>query len=186
MTRTFIQTDEFLKNWQKLGLSDDDLRRLEYAIMMNPKVGSVIPGTGKLRKMRFAYENRGKSGTAWHIGKRVKGGMVMSSVYESIMAGLTEAIGDVQSTEKKLKRRAVTIIPVKEYEASEIKAIRKSTGLSQKLFAGYMGVSDKTVEAWESGKNKPSGVASRLLTMMEMDADLTTDFPFVKIEEHIQ
>lgn len=63
MTRTFIQTDEFLKNWEALGLTDDDLRRLEYAIMKDPKIGAVIPGTGKLRKMRFAYENRGKSGS---------------------------------------------------------------------------------------------------------------------------
>lgn len=105
----------------------------------------------------------------------------MSSVYESIVAGLTEAIEDVQSKEKKLKRRVVTIVPVKEYEASEIKAIRKSTGLSQKLFAGYMGVSDKTVEAWEAGKNKPSGTASRLLAMMEMDSELTKQFPFVQV-----
>jgi len=105
----------------------------------------------------------------------------MSSVYESIVTGLTEAIEDVQGEEKKLKRRVVTIVPVKEYEASEIKAIRKTTGLSQKLFAGYMGVSDKTVEAWEAGKNRPSGAASRLLTMMEMDADLTKEFPFVKV-----
>ena len=64
MTRTFIQTNQFAKNWEELGLTDDDLRRLEYAIMKNPKIGPVIPGTGKLRKMRFAYENRGKSGSA--------------------------------------------------------------------------------------------------------------------------
>lgn len=105
----------------------------------------------------------------------------MNNIYESIVAGLTEAIEDAQSKEKKLKRRVVTIVPVKEYEADEIKAIRKSTGLSQKLFAGYMGVSDKTVEAWESGKNRPSGAASRLLTMMEMDAELTKEFPFVQV-----
>lgn len=105
----------------------------------------------------------------------------MNNIYESIVTGLTEAIEDVQSKEKKLKRRVVTIVPVKEYEADEIKAIRKSTGLSQKLFAGYMGVSDKTVEAWEAGKNRPSGAASRLLTMMEMDAELTKEFPFVQV-----
>ena len=63
MTRTFIQTDEFLKKWEELGLTDDDLRRLEYAIMKDPKIGPVIPGTGKLRKMRFGYDNRGKSGS---------------------------------------------------------------------------------------------------------------------------
>ncbi|MBE5874752.1 MAG: helix-turn-helix domain-containing protein [Lachnospiraceae bacterium] len=105
----------------------------------------------------------------------------MSKVYESIMAGLTEAVEDAQSKDNKLRRRVVTIVPVKEYSASEIQAIRKSTGLSQRLFAGYMGVSDKTVEAWEAGKNRPSGAASRLLTMMEMDADLTKEFPFVKV-----
>lgn len=105
----------------------------------------------------------------------------MSKVYESIMAGLTEAVEDAQSKDKKLRRRVVTIVPVKEYSASEIQAIRKSTGLSQRLFAGYMGVSDKTVEAWEAGKNRPSGAASRLLTMMEMDTDLTKEFPFVKV-----
>lgn len=105
----------------------------------------------------------------------------MSSVYESIAAGLAEAIEDAGSTDKKLKRRIVTIVPVKEYSASEIQAIRKSTGLSQKLFAGYMGVSDKTVEAWEAGKNRPSGAASRLLAMMEMDSELTKEFPFVQI-----
>ncbi len=33
MTRTFIQTDEFIKNWERLGLTDDDLRRLELEIM---------------------------------------------------------------------------------------------------------------------------------------------------------
>lgn len=29
MTRTFIQTDEFVKQWALLGFNDDDLRRLE-------------------------------------------------------------------------------------------------------------------------------------------------------------
>ena len=32
----------------------------------------------------------------------------------------------------------------------------------------YMGVSAKTVEAWEAGTNRPSGTASRILSMMEM------------------
>lgn len=102
----------------------------------------------------------------------------MSRSYESIMAGLTEAVEDVK--EKKLPRRIVTVLPVKEYQAEEVKAIRRRTGLSQKLFAGYMGVSDKTVEAWESGKNHPSGAASRILNMMEMDEELVSNFPFVQ------
>ena len=31
--------------------------------MQNPKIGAVIQGTGKMRKMRFAFEGRGKSGS---------------------------------------------------------------------------------------------------------------------------
>ncbi len=105
----------------------------------------------------------------------------MSSVYESIMTGLNEAVEDAKSSEKKLKRRVVTIVPVKAYGAEEVQAIRKGTGLSQRLFAGYMGVSEKTVEAWESGRNQPSGAASRILHMMEMNSELTKEFPFVEI-----
>lgn len=104
----------------------------------------------------------------------------MSSVYKSIMNGLNEAIEDAKSENKKLKRQTMSIMPVKDYTADEIKSIRKNTGFSQKLFAGYLGVSVKTVEAWESGTNQPSGSASRLLNMMEMDKELTLRFPFVK------
>lgn len=62
MTRTFIQTKEFSRNWDELGFNDDDLRRLELQIMSDPQIGAVMRGTGKLRKMRFALENGGKSG----------------------------------------------------------------------------------------------------------------------------
>ena len=71
----------------------------------------------------------------------------MSNVYESIMTGLNEAVEDSKSYEKKLTRRVVTVIPVKEYNASEVKKIRNSIGMSQKTFASYLGVSCKTVEA---------------------------------------
>jgi putative transcriptional regulator len=104
-----------------------------------------------------------------------------NSVYDSIMQGLMEAVEDAKSAAPSLKRRVVTISPVKEYCAEEIKSIRQETGLSQKLFAGYIGVSPKTVEAWEAGINHPSGAASRILNMMEMDANLITDFPFIKL-----
>lgn len=70
----------------------------------------------------------------------------------------------------------MTIVPVKQYKASEVQDIRKKTGMSQKIFASYIGVSPKTVEAWEAGTNHPSGAASRLLNMMEMDVELTKNF----------
>lgn len=62
MTRTFIQTDEFSFQWDSLGFNDDDLRRLEFDIMMKHDKYPVIQGTGGLRKARFAFEHRGKRG----------------------------------------------------------------------------------------------------------------------------
>lgn len=107
----------------------------------------------------------------------------MSDVFNSIMTGLTEALDDVKSSEKKLKRRVVSVVPVKKYTADEVKKIRKHTAMSQKIFASYLGVSEKTVEAWEAGINTPSGTASRILNMMEMNENLIYDFPFVKYEK---
>ncbi len=103
----------------------------------------------------------------------------MSDVYESIMTGLSEAVEDARSEKKKLKRRVVTVTPVKQYQPDEVKKIRNTVGMSQKIFASYLGVSDKTVEAWESGTNHPSGAASRLLNMMEINENLIEEFPFV-------
>lgn len=55
----------------------------------------------------------------------------MNSVYESIMAGLTEAVEDAKGSEKELKRRVVSIIPAKEYGAEQVKKIRNAAGVSQ-------------------------------------------------------
>lgn len=105
----------------------------------------------------------------------------MSKVYNSIMTGLTEAVEDAKSKEKKLNKRVVSVLPVKKYKAIEIQRIRKSTGMSQRVFASYLGVSEKTVEAWEMGINQPSGAASRLLNMMEINNKITEEYPFVKM-----
>ena len=63
MTRKFIESPSFRGDWKNLGLNDDDLRRLQEEIIIDPKVGVVLCGTGGIRKMRFAFEKRGKSGS---------------------------------------------------------------------------------------------------------------------------
>lgn len=47
-----------------MGLDDNDLQALQTELLKDPQIGSVIQGTGKLRKMRFAFPNRGKSGSS--------------------------------------------------------------------------------------------------------------------------
>lgn len=63
MRRTFIQTEMFTKQWDSLGLTDEDMCRLEKEILRNPQIGPVVPGTGRLRKIRFATGNKGKRGS---------------------------------------------------------------------------------------------------------------------------
>lgn len=63
MTRTFVELPLFRNRWEDLGLTDADLVRLQTELLSDPKIGSVMRGTGGVRKMRFAFEHRGKSGS---------------------------------------------------------------------------------------------------------------------------
>ncbi len=63
MTRTFVELPFFQKKWKAMGLDDKDLKRLQEELIADPKVGAAMQGTGGIRKMRFAFEKRGKSGS---------------------------------------------------------------------------------------------------------------------------
>ena len=64
MNRTFMFTSYFVKEWTRLGFTDDDQIRLEQMLSKNPILADVIVGSGGFRKLRFAFEGRGKSGSA--------------------------------------------------------------------------------------------------------------------------
>lgn len=106
MTRAFIETSLFSKQWAELGYTDNDLLVLENMILDNPKIGDVIPGSGGIRKMRFALKDRGKRG-----GSRVC--YVDFAVYEIVY--LMAAYGKGKKTnlteaEKKELRKVVRLI----------------------------------------------------------------------------
>jgi len=63
MTREFVMLPEFDRQWQKMGLGDDELRQLQGTLLQNPKAGDVIRGTKGLRKIRIAFEGQGKRGS---------------------------------------------------------------------------------------------------------------------------
>ncbi len=52
-------------------------------------------------------------------------------------------------------------------EPKRIKSIRESQRVSQPVFARYLNTSESTVEKWESGAKKPSGMALKLLDIVE-------------------
>lgn len=89
-------------------------------------------------------------------------------VFDDIKTGLGEAIA-YEKGELKAKATTLSIAPVEKFEPCEIKSIRNDTGLTQVLFAKFMGVSVKTVEAWEAGRNHPDGAACRLLSLTQKD-----------------
>lgn len=79
MTREFVWTTAFIAGWNRCGFNSDDLVQLEKALLADPKAGAVIQGTGGARKFRFAYEDRGKSGSArviyvdFEVGEKICG-----------------------------------------------------------------------------------------------------------------
>lgn len=83
-------------------------------------------------------------------------------VFDDIKLGLEQAI-ESEKGNLKVKKTTMSVLPLDVFSAIEIRTIRNNTGLSQVLFARYMGVSVKTVEAWEAGRNQPDGAARRLL-----------------------
>lgn len=54
---------EFDKKWKELGLTDKDLKSLQEELTVFPTKGDAIQGTSGLRKIRFAFEGRGESGS---------------------------------------------------------------------------------------------------------------------------
>jgi len=49
---------------------------------------------------------------------------------------------------------------------AEIKKIREKQKVSQPVFARYLNTSESTVEKWESGAKRPSGMALKLLSIV--------------------
>ena len=90
------------------------------------------------------------------------------SLFDDIKTGLGQAI-EYEKGNLKAKTTLLTVEPVEAFKPDEIRSIRNSTGLTQIMFAKYMGVSVKTVEAWEAGRNHPEGAACRLLSMTRRD-----------------
>ena len=90
------------------------------------------------------------------------------NVFESIMIGLQEAV-DYENGKIQAKTTKMTVEPLPDITADEIRSVRCDAGLTQSIFAAVLGVSVKTVEAWESGTNHPIGPARRMISIMKSD-----------------
>ena len=107
----------------------------------------------------------GASGTVW--------------IHTDTMKGLHEVLEDVQG-KRTLRLHGYSIVPIPEYSAEDIRNIRNGQKMSQAMFAGFLGVSLKTVESWESGHKSPGGPARRILYMIQMDLELPEKYSIIK------
>ena len=93
------------------------------------------------------------------------------NVFESIMTGLNEAV-EYDTGNLTAKKTTITVVPLPDISAEDIKNIRNEIGLTQSMFAAVIGVSVKTVEAWEAGTNRPIGPARRMISLIQFNPDI--------------
>lgn len=54
-----------------------------------------------------------------------------------------------------------------ELAPQQIKRLREDNHVSQPVFAHYLNTSESTVQKWESGAKRPSGMALKLLSLVQ-------------------
>lgn len=87
--------------------------------------------------------------------------------FSGIMDGLQEALAY-----KKGKAAADTFVRKSSLPAVNAAEVRASLHMTQKAFAEVLGVSRRTVEAWESGKSTPTPTAKKLMYLIGEDHSL--------------
>lgn len=90
-----------------------------------------------------------------------------SRVFEAIHSAV-EGMYESGTIDKETMRsfdEACLEVP-KELGPDEIKSLRESCHVSQPVFARYLNTSESTIEKWESGAKRPSGMALKLLSVV--------------------
>ena len=87
--------------------------------------------------------------------------------FGELMTGLNEAIAYEKGT-----ATAETFARKRSLPAVNVSEIRNSLSMTQKAFAMLLGVSTRTVEAWECGKSNPTPTAKKLMHLISEDHSL--------------
>jgi putative transcriptional regulator len=99
----------------------------------------------------------------------------MHSVEDRIIEGLRDFAESVRSgkslTDRYTCKSVVVDLEPTTYGAKEVRATRKLLSASQAVFAKFLGVSVKTVRAWEQGMNAPQDVACRFMDEIRINPD---------------
>ncbi len=89
------------------------------------------------------------------------------SFFDGLMNGLNEALAYEKGSAK-----AETYARKRNLPEIDVAKERVSLNMTQKAFASLIGVSKRTVEAWECGKCTPSPTAKKLMHLLSIDPSL--------------
>lgn len=94
----------------------------------------------------------------------------MSKLFRDLERGLKDMKKHLGGEEVEgLTLSTVEVKPIKELNGQEFKKLRLKLGYSQGVLAAVVGVSKKTIEAWEAGTTLPSKPALRLMQLLMYD-----------------
>lgn len=88
---------------------------------------------------------------------------VERDLIEGLEGFVADLKGDAPIAKKYTSRRVTLDLKAREFSPEQVKDTRKLLNASQSLFAQFLGVSPKTVAAWERGGKPVTGAASRFL-----------------------
>jgi putative transcriptional regulator len=93
---------------------------------------------------------------------------------DELFADLMESAGEAldHARGKRELRTTKLLNPPEPMSSSDVKRLRASTRASQAVFAHYLNVSTKLVQAWEARRREPEGAALRLLRLAERYPDV--------------
>ena len=91
-----------------------------------------------------------------------------SEIFEAIHSGVSGMYraGTIDKATMRRFDESCLVSPTA-IEPLEIKRIREDQKVSQPVFARYLNTSESTIEKWESGAKRPSGMALKLLTIVQ-------------------
>ena len=91
-----------------------------------------------------------------------------SDAFEAIhtSASALHKIGAIDKTTMRSFDTSCLAVPM-EIEPEQIKHIRELNHVSQPIFARYLNTSESTVQKWETGAKRPSGMALKLLSVIQ-------------------
>ena len=196
-----METPPYLADAERLFTVDERTAVVE-TVSANPLCGVLIPGSGGIRKVRFGFGGRGKSGGArviylfggddvpvFLLAAFAKNDVARKSGARESGSQHTERLSEAQMSKRALDKIMTGFDGARAYlegaadkrryrvhvpEKIDVRKIRVRLGLSQESFAATYGFAVSAVRDWEQGRRRPERSARILLKIVEKDPEAIT------------